>query len=232
MNEFSFLENLRSRYSLDRVGDDCAVLPFRDDTDLLLTADMLVEDVDFRLKWTTPELIGHKAVAVSLSDIAAMGGTPKWSLLSIGVPEHMWDSDFLDRFYEGWFAIAREYDVELVGGDISRSPRGLVIDSTVGGEVATGKAFLRSAARPGDLIYVSGPLGGAAGGLRLLESGTRYSSQLPTDTLSLIENQLQPCPEIGLANSLIGLQIITAAIDLSDGLSSDLGHICRQSRAG
>src|SRR5438876_9221866 len=100
-SEFEFINDLKSRFSLAHVGDDCAVLPYDSKTDLLVTADLLVEDVDFRLEWTTPEFLGHKALAVSLSDIAAMGGTPKWALLSLGVPETLWKSDLLDRFYDG-----------------------------------------------------------------------------------------------------------------------------------
>src|SRR5688500_12282850 len=122
VNEFEFIQNIKSKFRLKHVGDDCAVLPKDDSIDSLLTADLLIEDIDFRLEWTTPEFLGHKALAVSLSDIAAMGGSPKWSMLSLGVSEKLWKSDFLDRFYNGWFELAAQYDVELVGGDISRSP--------------------------------------------------------------------------------------------------------------
>ena len=89
LNEFEFIDNIKSKYALDKIGDDCAVLPKDAETDLLLTADMLIEDIDFRLDWTTPEFLGHKALAVSLSDIAAMGGEPEWAMLSIAVPEHL-----------------------------------------------------------------------------------------------------------------------------------------------
>ena len=142
VSEFEFIDNIRVKYGLDRIGDDCAVLPKDSDNDLLLTADMLIEDIDFRLEWTTPEFLGHKSLAVSLSDIAAMGGVPKWGMLSIGVPENLWNIDFLDRFYDGWLELASGYGVELVGGDVSRSPDKLVIDSVAGGEIAKGKAIL------------------------------------------------------------------------------------------
>ena len=232
MNEFQFLDRLNSRYSLDRTGDDCAVLPFGSEQDLLLTADMLVEDIDFRLDWTTPEFLGHKALAVSLSDIAAVGGTAIWSMLSIGLPEITWESDFLDRFYEGWFELAARFNVELVGGDISRVPTHLVIDSVVGGEVPKGKAILRSTAAPGDAIFVSGSLGGAAGALRLIENGLRFAPHMPRETDVLLLKQLKPEPELYLAKQLQQLDLATSAIDISDGLSSDLRHICDASRVG
>jgi thiamine-monophosphate kinase len=232
INEFQSIENLRSKYSLGKLGDDCAILPKDADTDLLVTADLLVEDIDFRLNWTKPEFLGHKALAVSLSDVAAMGGTPKWAMLSLGIPENLWNTGFIDQFYEGWFALAKKFDVELVGGDISRSPDRLLIDSIAGGEVPKGKAILRSGAKPGDAIYVTGSLGGAAGGLKLLEQGVMIDSNSLESQDHLMLSQLKPSPQLTIANLLQSLDITTAMIDISDGLSSDLSHICRESGVG
>ena len=196
--EFEFIQNLKQKYRLRHVGDDCAVLPKDASTDQVVTADMLVENVDFRLAWTSPEALGHKALAVSLSDVAAMGAEPKWAMVSIAAPEGLWNTGFVERFYEGWFALAREYGVELVGGDVSGTPDGLVIDSIVGGEVHRGKAIMRSGARPGDAIYVSGSLGGAAGGLALLERGVEASEK----KAQLTEKQLKPQPQVELGKLL------------------------------
>jgi len=232
MNEFQFLDYIREKYALGKVGDDCAVLPQGPETDLLITADMLVEDVDFRLEWAVPELLGHKALAVSLSDIAAMGGSPTWAMISIGIPDELWAKGFLERFYEGYFDLASSHGVELVGGDISRMPKYLAVDSVVGGQVTRGNAILRSTAASGDAIFLSGSIGGAAGGLRLLENGLRYERNESEPHRRLLLKQLRPQPELLTANSLQQLGLVTAMIDVSDGLSSDLGHICHSSRKG
>lgn len=232
VSEFEFIENIKSNYGLERVGDDCAVLPKDEQTDQLLTTDLLVEDVDFRLEWTTPEFLGHKALAVSLSDIAAMGGTPTWAMLSIGIPRTLWNTNFVDKFYEGWFALADKHRVELIGGDLSRSPDKLVIDSIVGGEVEKGRAILRSTAKPGDAILVTGSLGGAGGGLKLLEGGLRFNKTLPFDAKNLVKRQLQPQPQLPTANILFALGLAMSMIDISDGLSSDLDHLCTQNNVG
>jgi thiamine-monophosphate kinase len=195
---------------------------------LVVTADLLVENIDFRLEWTTPEYLGHKSLAVSLSDVAAMGARPAWAMLTAAVPDVLWKSDFLDRFYEGWFSLARNHGVELVGGDVSRSPDKLVIDSIVGGEVAKGSAILRSGAKSGDSIFVGGSLGGAAGGLKLLEK----AAEIRDTARELVLRQLKPGPQLTLANLLHSLNIVTSMIDISDGLSSDLRHICDGSGVG
>lgn len=229
--EFDFIGNLKKRYDLNVVGDDCAVLPQNDDVDLLVTADMLVEDIDFRLEWSTPEMLGHKALAVSVSDIAAMGGLPKWSLTSIGVPEKIWNSEFIDRFYNGWHSLADSLDVALIGGDVSRTPDRFVVDSIVGGNVAAGKAILRSGAKPGDAIFITGRLGGAAAGLRLLEQEIRVDDCTDWQR-RLIRRQLAPLPKVAEGRVILKNGLASAMIDISDGLSSDLQHICKASGVG
>ena len=230
--EFEFISQLKKKYSLTKIGDDCAVLPKDSHRDLVITTDLLVENIDFKLDWSKPEFIGHKALAVSLSDVAAMGAKPVWSMVSIGVPEAVWKTDFVDKFYDGYLRLASKFDVELVGGDVSRTPDKIVIDSIVAGEVKKGRAILRSSAKIGDLIYVTDELGGAAAGLTLLENGVRYDDSAKIWQRNLLLKQLQPLPHIHAAQQLNGKFPPSAMIDLSDGLSSDLTHICRASQVG
>ena len=232
ISEFEFIQNIKEKYGLAKIGDDCAVLPKDDKTDMVITADMLVEDIDFRLRWFEPEEIGHKALAISLSDVAAMGGTPKWSIVSVAVPTELWENSFLDRFYEGWNGLAKRFSVELIGGDISRSPDKFVVDSIVGGEVFHGKAILRSGAKPGDLIYVSGTLGGAAAGLEYFDPVYYELKSIPPAMAAVMNRQARPMPQVELGSKLNSLDAVTSMVDISDGLSSDIYQICKASNVG
>jgi len=226
-SEFDFISKIRATSVLSKIGDDCAVLPKDSLTDLVITTDLLVEDIDFRLAWTKPEFLGHKALAVSLSDVAAMGAKPVWAMLSIGIPAQVWKTDFVEQFYDGWLILAEKFGVELVGGDVSKTPDKIVIDSIVAGEVKKGNAVLRSTAQPDDLIFVTGELGGAAAGLQLLEKGEKFGK---SKNEKLLLRQLKPHPQTEIGQLLSNLA--TSMIDLSDGLSSDLFHICQESKVG
>lgn len=229
--EFDFINKIRNQFDLKKIGDDCAVLPKNKTHDLLISADLLVEDIDFRRSWMIPEFIGHKALAVSLSDIAAMGGKPLYSMLSIGIPKDIWQTDFVDEFYEGYFKLAKLFDVELIGGDVSKTPDKIIIDSIILGEVKHGNAILRSGAKVGDLIFVTGELGGASGGLDLLENNFDFQNSVMWQQI-LITKQLKPMPELEKSKRLGFTRIPTSMIDISDGLSSDLMHICEASQVG
>ncbi len=228
-SEFEFLENIRKKYNLTKIGDDCAILPKDSKTDLVITTDLLVEDIDFRLDWTRPKFLGHKALAVSLSDVAAMGAKPVWAMLSIGVPKKIWKTDFVEKFYQGYMTFAKKFNIELIGGDVSKTPDKIVVDSIAAGEVRKGKAILRSGAKIGDLIFVTGELGGASAGLTLLEKGEKFKSSKYKNLLLL---QLKPHPQTEIGKFLGEKKLANSMIDLSDGLSSDLFHICKESKVG
>jgi thiamine-monophosphate kinase len=249
--EFDFIERVRrrelSRFAADKqstlnshhstlikgIGDDAAVLRPRAGYDLVITADLLVEGVDFRLRsgWTSPRDLGHKALAVSLSDAAAMGARPRFCLLSVGVPRALWRGRFVEEFYEGVRSLADVHGVCIIGGDTSRTPEGVVIDSVVLGEVRRGRALARGGARVGDKIFVTGALGGAAAGLKILENVAGPASS-GRAVRGLVQRQRRPEPRVEWGALLSEKGLATSLIDLSDGLSSDLAHICRESGAG
>jgi thiamine-monophosphate kinase len=240
-DEFEFIRALRERApaspSVTGIGDDAAVVQVAPGKETVITTDLLVEDVDFRRTTIPPYLLGHKALTVSLSDIAAMGARPRWSLISLGVPSDVWQTDFTDRLYSGLFELANRYDVQLIGGDTSRTEEKIVIDSIVLGECSAGQAVKRSGARPGDQIFVTGSLGGAAAGLRLVERGAHLAEQNIDDEDSqkldhVLLRHLRPEPRVGWGIVLGDEKLATAMIDISDGLSSDLNHLCSASNVG
>lgn len=244
-SEFDFINSLRQRVAslsvtqslVCGIGDDAAVFRSAAGKETVITADLLVENVDFRRTTTPPYLLGHKALAVSLSDIAAMGSRPLWSLVSVGVPDEVWQTDFVERLYDGLLDLANRYGVQLIGGDTSRTPDNIVIDSIVTGECSAGMSVMRSGAKPGDQIFVTGSLGAAAAGLRLIERGAHLAEQNLGDDDSqklddILLRQLRPEPRVGWGIVLGEERLATSMIDLSDGLSSDLNRLCEASGVG
>ncbi len=196
-------------------GDDCAIIRMPSaGEDLLCTTDLLIEGVHFRRETHTAAAIGYKVLARGLSDIAAMGGRPTFCLISAALPE--WAGNrWIDSFYRGLLRLSEEYRTPLVGGDLARAER-LTCDIIVCGSVPKGKALRRNGARPGDAIFVSGTLGGSALGLS-------------TGTGAAWQRHLRPVPRLKLGEHLRKKMPVTAAMDLSDGLSIDLHRLCRES---
>jgi thiamine-monophosphate kinase len=208
------------------IGDDCAVLSGADRFDLLVTTDLLLEGIHFRKEWQTPDSLGHKALARGLSDIAAMGGVPCYAFLSVALARGT-DSRWVRRFFTGLFRLAQATGVTLAGGDTASSRSGFVADIMVIGETRRGKAILRSGARPGDEIWVSGRLGGAAAGLELLRRRKRIAKRRQA-----LQSFFYPQPRLSLGQLLSRQGLASAMMDLSDGLSIDLARLCEASGVG
>ncbi len=201
------------------IGDDCAILDVPKNTQLAVSTDTLVEGVHF-LPDTEPESLGHKVLAVNLSDLAAMGAKPAWVSMAITLPSI--DKEWLSKFTAGFFALANQHSVSLIGGDTTQGPLSITIN--IMGLLPAGKRLLRSGAKVGDGIYVSGTIGGA--GLGLLKAKQASAHNEDVDLLSY----LQPTPRVLLGQKL--LNNASACIDISDGLSADLNHILRASAVG
>ncbi len=229
LGEFGLIEAIRRRARVDRrvwqlgIGDDAAILRPRPRDSLVLTTDALVEDVHFRWRTTDARALGEKSLAVNLSDVGAMGAVPLGCLLTLGVPSGV-EPARLEGFLDGLLRSARASHCPLVGGDTVRSPLWL-INVCVVGSVARGRALLRSGARPGDRVLVTGELGGAAAGLALLEG----DSPSTASERAFVRRQLRPRPPYRAGAALARAGLAHAAIDLSDGLAQDLGHVARES---
>lgn len=223
MAEFEFIDRIRARATtrgdvLLGIGDDAALLRVPEGHDLVVSTDTLIAGRHFPDD-TGPSDIGWKALAANLSDLAAMGATPAWVSLALSLPQA--DADWLDAFLDGFLELAQEHEVALIGGDTTRGPLSITI--TAQGVVPAGTALRRSGARSGDEVWVTGTLGDAAGGLAQWRRGGAMSAKL--------RYRLdRPTPRVAAGLGLRGLA--TAAIDLSDGLVADLGHVLTASGVG
>lgn len=255
--ELALLRQIRSRAAQAGssslrlgIGDDCALLRTRPGEELAITTDLSIAGRHFRLDWHTPESVGHRTLARGLSDLAATGARPVAAFLSLGLPRELtiakgrhkaspsaYPSTWVARFFDGLFALADSHKTPLAGGDLAESPIA-VADIVLVGAVPRGRALLRSGARPGDLLYVTGNLGGAAAGLGLLAELSGASAKtahprpprFPQKLAALLAPHLYPQPRIAQGLWLQRRALATAALDLSDGLSTDLAHLCEESR--
>jgi thiamine-monophosphate kinase len=242
--EFEIIRKIRERARSNDdvrvgIGDDAAVLRHNNGTHLLVCSDLSIEGVHFRLDWTPPRLLGSKALAVTLSDIAAMGGVPRYALLSMALP-HTVSSAFIDELLRGVFDTANRYKVALIGGDTSASTEALFLDTVAIGEVTRRQAITRGGAQANDIIFVTGSLGASVLGLKLLQLGHRLDEETDADDVfSLTEMRQQAIrshlivePRLEFGQLLSERGLATAMIDVSDGLSSDLAHILEESDCG
>jgi thiamine-monophosphate kinase len=210
------------------IGDDCAALALDGADYLLWTVDTLVEGVHFNLAYTSLAQLGWKSLTVNLSDIAAMGGEPRQALLSLGWPPARDRRQALE-FAAGLAQAAREYGVAVIGGDTVASPGSLIVTVTLTGRVPAAQMLRRSGAKIGDLIFVTGPLGEAAAGLEILRQGLELDPDLQKP---LMEAHLRPRPHLKAGRLLAQGGLATALIDISDGVATDLYHICQASGVG
>ncbi len=221
------------------IGDDCALLGVRPGEELAVTTDLSIAGRHFRVDWHSAQAVGHRALARGLSDLAAMGARPVAAFLSLGLPRELTKAagrrpPWVDGFLEGLLTLAETHKTPLVGGDLAESPVA-VVDIVLVGAVRRGKALLRSGASIGDLLYVTGTLGGSASGLALLEklavahSGSASLPPIPRKLQADLAPHLFPQPRIQQGLALVRRGLATAALDLSDGLSTDLAHLCEES---
>jgi thiamine-monophosphate kinase len=242
IGEFGLIERIRkagarsASRALIGIGDDAAALLVAPGEALLATTDILLEGVHFDLRTTDLYSLGWKAAAANLSDIAAMGGLPRYCLTALGIPASL-SVEALAEFYRGIRGCLEKFGAELVGGDTCRSRRGFSISVTLLGETREGRMVTRKGAAPGDRIFVTGTLGDSGAGLELLRKGRgvrdKRSGKAGKGAIqNLIARHLRPVPRVHEGAELAASGAVSAMIDVSDGLSSDLGHLCDESGFG
>jgi len=232
MGEFGLIHRFRSLFSPQHsrinlgIGDDAALIKPHEGWETVFTTDTLVESVHYDLSYTPYDALGWKALSINLSDVAAMGGLPICAVVSLGISDS-WTSKAVDNFCQGLQACGHSFQCPIVGGDTVRVPRDSVITVTVMGEVESGQALRRTGAQPGDCLCVTGPLGNARAGLEMLTGHIN----IPAGDQA-ISHFLRPVPRIQESRKLVKHGGITSMIDISDGLSSEIHHICRESDVG
>ena len=230
LNEKSLIERIRRAAGTRNqragrgIGNDCAVLSLPRGHEALITTDFSLEDIHFRREWHPPDSVGHRCLARGLSDIAAMGGIPRAAFLSLALPADLPQS-WVDKFIAGLLKLAAQFSIPLAGGDTAQSPSGILADIVVLGSVPTGQAILRSGAQPGDFLYVTGTLGSAVAALNQLRAGKKLRPRSHP-------KHFYPEPRVAVGQFLRERKLAPAMIDISDGLSTDLGHICEESGTG
>lgn len=232
IGEFGFIDRIkpgcliRQAGVIKGIGDDCCVFRKSNDMVTVFTTDMLVENIHFLRHTMPPYLLGRKSLAVNLSDIAAMGAIPKEAVVSIAIPGNV-EVEYLDSIYDGMKSMAREFDVNLLGGDTTSSPEHLVINIALIGEAPEKEILYRSGARAGDVIFLTGLVGSSAAGLDILLSRRIFDGQK-----ELLEAHYNPYPHVKAGRIIAGSNAASSLIDVSDGVASDLGHLCCESQLG
>lgn len=238
LGEFGLIHKIQSRIParskrvLKGIGDDCAVYAGKNGIHTVISTDALVEKVHFDLKTHSPEQLGRKALAVNVSDIAAMGATPLFAVITLGIPKKI-KVEFIDRFYKGLNKACQEYNLDVVGGDTVSSPNVFFVNVTIVGETFKNRLFTRKGARAGDAICVTGTLGDSALGLKILKSRKTTWQGNPTQRNKLVQRHILPTPRLEVSQHLAQSRMaITSMIDVSDGLTQDLQHLLTASRTG
>lgn len=234
MNEFELIKKIMDKLPpttsevITGAGDDTAVVKMTEDSYLLATTDSQVDGAHFFSQFAAPGDIGRKYVAVNISDIAAMGGTPTFCLVSLILPKTL-QEDYVDNLYDGIIEECKRYDIQIIGGNISTGKQ-LVVDIFMLGKTTPSQLLRRKGAKPGDKILVTGNLGGAAAGLQLL---LNPELEVKDDNRKeLLSRQFTPTPRLKEAWIIASKHAATSMIDISDGLGADLGHICESSKVG
>ena len=224
----AFIRNLPA--NLQGIGDDCAVIPWKGKKKLLVTTDLLIDGVHFLKEKISPQDLGYKSLAVNLSDIAAMGGRPLWTFLSLAIPSDT-EVGWLDSFFQGWRKLSNQTGVYLLGGDTTRSLNRFVVNVAILGEAEDKFIKYRSGARPGDILAVTGTLGDSEGGLRLILANKRKEI-LTAEEKYLLRRHYLPRPQLEEGRFLARRPEVRAMMDVSDGIDSDLRRIMERSGCG